>query len=151
MIINLKQFLFEQLDQDRLSKKNNINNIVFENFTPMELEKRSLSNQSGKLYILEDGKKIIFEKPSGEAIGFLLEHSLDELLLNDRINCVMEQIDKINLTDLSDQISSFNGGGALTLHTGVDFQFQTPAYEGKYYLEEKSGFYSDRVVLTRIE
>lgn len=150
MIVNLKQLIFEQLDKERLQKRNTINNIVFENFTPTELEQRSLSNQSGKLYILEDGKKIIFEKPSGEAIGFILEHSLDELLLNDSIKCVMEEIHTIKMSP-SDILSSFKGGGALTLHTGVDFQFNTPMYEGKYYLEEKSGFNSDRVILTRVE
>ena len=150
MIVNLKQFLFEQLDKERLEKRESINNIIYENFTPRELELKSLSNQSGKVYITEDGTKLIFSKPSSEAIGFKLEHSLDELILNDTINCVMEECHNINLSK-SDILSSYNGGGTLTLHTGVEFQFTTPIYEGKYFLEERTGFNSSKVTLTKIE
>lgn len=149
MIINLKQFLFEQLDRERQDSKSNINNVIFENFTPRELELKSMSHQEGKLYILEDGKNLIFKKPSGEAISFYLEHSLDELLVNDTIQCTMELCEKIDIHK-NDILSEYVGGGALTLHNGVDFQFSTPTYEGKYLLEERSGF-KDTILLTRVE
>lgn len=148
-IVNLKQLIFEQLDRERLNTKSNINNVIFENFTPRELEQRSMSHQTGKLYITENGQNLIFQKNSGEAISFKLEHSLDELLVNDTIVCEMSLADKINLST-SDILSEYIGGGALTLHTGVDFQFSTPMYEGKYLLEERTGFNS-KVILTRIE
>ena len=148
-IVNLKQLIFEQLDTERLNTRSSINSLIFENFTPRELEQRSLSHQTGKLYICENGSTLIFKKPSNEAISFKLEHSLDELLINDTILCEMSEVDKINLST-SDILTEYTGGGALTLHTGVDFQFTTPSYPGKFVLEERTGFNS-RVILTRIE
>lgn len=148
MIVNLRQLIFEQLEIEAEKKSKQINNVIFENFTPIELEKQSMSYQHGKLVISKDGKNLLFETKYGENVSISLQHSLDELLVNESIICDLNDPStiKINSTDV---ISKYNGGGALTNGHGIDFQFSTPAYEGRYFLEERTGF-SSKVQLTRI-
>lgn len=147
MIVNLRQLIFEQLDIESEKKANRINNVIYENFTPLELEKQSMSYQHGKLIVSNDGKNLLFETKYGETVVLNLEHSLDELLVNDTIQCVIsESRFKINKDDT---ISNYEGGGALTNSNGIDFQFSTPVYEGRFYLEERTGF-RNVATLTRI-
>lgn len=147
MIVNLRQLIFEQLDKEAEKKAKSINNIIFENFTPIELEKQSMSYQHGRLIVSNNGKNLLFETKYGDKVEITLEHSLDELLVNDTISCqVLENASNIKTSDL---ISKYEGGGALTVNNGIDFQFSTPMYEGRFYLEERTGF-NKTASLTRI-
>lgn len=147
MLMNLKTFIFEQLDKEAYDKPvNDINTLVFENFTPSELEKRSMSNQYGKMYIQDNGNILTFEsRLFKELVTLKLEHSLDELIIGDVIGCELIESN----TDNTDHVSNYVGGGSLTNNHGIDFIFSSPFYEGKFTIEEKTGF-NRSVKLTRV-
>lgn len=139
MNINIRHFLFNELNKLEESKNTkSINDLLLEGYTPIELEKHSMSFQHGNLLIGENGRLLVFEsKLFNEQVPILLEHELNELLPND---IIIGQL--LNENDFPATFSRtfYTGGGCLTNNHGIDFQFSCPVYEGIFSLEEKSGF-----------
>ena len=148
MNINIREFLFNELNKLEESKnKKPINDLLFEGYTPIELEKHSMSFQRGNLLVGENGKLLIFEsKIFNEQVPILLEYELDELLPNETITG--ELLDESYYPPTFSK-TSYTGGGALTKNNGIDFQFSCPMYEGIFLLEEKTGM-SKKVKIRRV-
>ena len=148
MNIHIREFLFNGLNKLEESKnKKPINDLLFEGYTPIELEKHSMSFQRGNLLVGENGKLLIFEsKIFNEQVPILLEYELDELLPNETISGQL-----LNESYYPNVFSktTYAGGGSLTNNHGIDFQFSCPMYEGIFLLEEKTGM-SKNVKIKRI-
>lgn len=143
MIINIKQLIFEQLEATK--ENSTINDLVFENFTPAELEKQSMSHQQGRLFII-NGNLVL--ETNNVYFVFGLSQDLSILEVNESIECDLNVLPNITFSK-NDVVSEYTGGGALTESNGIDFEFVSPCIEGKYFLEERTGF-SSKVKLTRL-
>ena len=87
MNINIRHFLFNELNKLEESKNTkSINDLLLEGYTPIELEKHSMSFQHGNLLIGENGRLLVFEsKLFNEQVPILLEHELNEFKIDLRM------------------------------------------------------------------
>ena len=148
MNINIREFLFNELNKlEESQTKTSINDLLLENYTPIDLERRSIYFQRGNLLVGENGRLLVFEsKIFNENIPILLEYELDELLPNETITGQL--LDESYYPNVFSK-TTYAGGGSLTNNHGIDFQFSCPMYEGIFLLEEKTGM-SKNVKIKRI-
>ena len=145
MILNIKQLIFEQLSQ--IDDNTNQHQVALsESISPPNIARDLNRNQHGDFIMTEDGSIILHVDNTLYMVEFNEDLSL--LDINDSIYgkiIVSEQYVPMK----NDLVTNYIGGGTISEMSGIDFEFESPCLEGKYFLEERTGMTSS-VKMTRL-
>lgn len=127
-----------------------INELVMESFTFSELEEKSLSNRSGKLFICETkhGCEMTFCFNESESYTLTSPKQLNLIESSEAVNA--DYHNSHGGYPKCGNVGSFKGGGAFTEGHGIDFIFETDLFPGTYELAEKSGFPGAKITVRRM-